>query len=873
MRKANGVTGQYRSVKTGSYSTVLSFRRRDVHVGRMCWRFSHRVVCVLPGPLLRKWHCTLNRSLMASHFKKRWFYSQGQMSSGEGNEDKLSSNHLVRNQTKQIFQPGLFHINMSLPEPIKQVNKVNATKTGGEQSRKRSYINYGMHLDPVIFRQLPQGWVLEKNGSKKEIFHPKLTPRHFYREADEYSETAVIYPQVARADMGEDIHTMNAKIFPDQFHLGTGTGKEDLKQLLESFLKCSDDVLLGLADDNRFADLTEFLGHQCSELGTNEFVKVLVLFARVQIRTSTLALRLFETECEKRYPDWNVHTSLLVCDAWRLIGLKVKSLNTKIFGQIESQSDKLTKYQVVQLMYLIGENGHCHRKLLDSLQQLVLENLDSLTLTQLGAVCQGFFKSKTNLKSSLVSGLAKRIHSEQFDSVHSFYLVGILKVLRQAYFGHRSLFGHISQEISPRLPEFPISAIMHVLLTFATLHIHHDRLLEAGSQVLFQRSQECRCKDVSKFLWSFATLNYHPEDSERFFTRLLERMVELLEEYEDFPVFLVSGLLSLAYLNIYPAELLNLVFSPMFLHKIEEYARRSHIDPVRDLFLLHSSVKIECPDYQGNRLSKDFFLRKPLSPKMFGSLQYELSRRPLLAEVSSSLASILGGEQYIKLGFTLPHMKSADIEIHLDSDNNPIAARKFINLAPSSSQLSREKVVPLDPSIINNLSGINIGRLRPPTGNRTASSTPTKIRIASEDEKPQDNREQDTADRRNWNSVESDIPSDGTLAVDRLVLDRAALFAQKKVHPDWSSRFDVPGPLSKDLQGNRLAILIWSRNHFHFNGKKLLGLHSMKKRQLMKLGYKTVDIPFFEWDKLTGSQEREDYIRQKVFPGKLDIKS
>ncbi|XP_038067981.1 FAST kinase domain-containing protein 5, mitochondrial-like [Patiria miniata] len=940
----------------------------------MSWRRPHHVVRLLRGPMcFSKPTFARSRTLSALHTRKSWFCSDTQHLVVATSDCRLTSSKLADSRREEQFQPGLFHVDISSFRTDEQGDNRNNANSNSEQFRKRSYINYGTHLDPVVFRQLGEGWVLGDDGARKEVFHPKLTPRLFYREADEYSDTAVISPQVAREEIGSESRSKQVGIFLEQFKLETGIGELDLRQLLETFLQCSDEFLLGLASDTRFIEFTEFLSQRCPQLPTDEFVKVLVLFARVQVRAKISAVPIFLSECESRFANWDVPTSLLVCDAWRLIGLKVKSLNTNIFSQIEPRADQLTKHQVVQLMYLIGENRFCQESLRDNLQDLVLKHLDSFTLTELGTVCQGFFKSKTNLKPSVVSALAMKIQSQPVDCIHSFYLVGMLKVFRQAYFGHRDLFNHVADSVSPHLHTYPITSIMHILLTYATLHIHNDALLGAGSHALLKRSHECRCKDLSKFLWSFATLNYHPENSEKFFKTMIGRLVELLDEFEDFPVFLVSGLLSLAYLNIYPAELLNLVFSRRFLLKIDEYAEQSNIDPMRDMFLLHCAVTIECPDYHGNQLGKNFFLRKPFSPRMFGSLPYELSRRPLLGQVASSVASVLGGEKYIKLGFTLPHMKTADIEIRLDPHNSPIPISDLRSSSTSSSQFLRDKVVHLDPSLITNLSGKNDGRLANPTGNRTASSDPTGNttassylngnrtassnptgnrtassnptvnktassnignrtassdptgnrtashnptgnrtasdnptgnktassnptgnknassyptgnRIASSNpagdrtasststgtriaDEPETTGEARMVESRHLNAREPQTPSDKTLAVDKLVFDRAALFARKNAASGWSSRFDVPEPLcTAHLGGNRIAVLVWSRNHFHFNGKKLLGLHSMKRRQLQKLGYKTVEIPFFEWDQLTGSEERENYIRLKLFP-------
>ncbi len=43
-----------------------------------------------------------------------------------------------------------------------------------------------------------------------------------------------------------------------------------------------------------------------------------------------------------------------------------------------------------------------------------------------------------------------------------------------------------------------------------------------------------------------------------------------------------------------------------------------------------------------------------------------------------------------------------------------------------------------------------------------------------------------------------------------------------------------------------------------------LGGTLMKRRHLELLGYTVVSLPFWEWDQLTGSDERKEYLRGKL---------
>ena len=548
----------------------------------MSWRHSKRIAVCMFFDLCPhvKLPIAKTRALPESYQRKP-FHSKRNILFEQNVAGISSKHHPIDNKSisadeKDTWSPksGLFNLDISASktEATKPRDIVgNSSSSNEPTARKHPYIHYGAHLDPVIFHQLSQACVSPRRDSReREIFHPKFIPRNFYREAAEYEDTAVVFPRVGNKEAVADAHLFQRKTetLLDQLLLLHDIEDQVMLNLLASLAGCGDEYLLRLVEDERFDKLTEHLGDICPHLQTDTFVKVLTLFARTQIRTSNPVLVIFETECEKRYVEWNINTMLLVCDAWRLIGLPVRLFNSRIFDQIERRWQQLTKHQAIQLVYLIGENRHAKTSLLNSLQDLVLKNIATLSLMELGAVCQGFFKSRTNLKPALISALSGRVQSEPLDRIHSFYLVGIMKVFRQAYFGHKDLFNHIGNSVSLRLGTFPIKSVMHVILTYATLHIHHKQLLEAGARELMLRSQECRCKDLSKLLWSFATLNHQPEDSERFFRTLTSRMVQLLDEFEHFPVFLVSGLLSLAYFNRYNVELLNVVFSPRCTLKI-----------------------------------------------------------------------------------------------------------------------------------------------------------------------------------------------------------------------------------------------------------------------------------------------------------------
>nr|XP_020668425.1 FAST kinase domain-containing protein 3, mitochondrial [Pogona vitticeps] len=64
----------------------------------------------------------------------------------------------------------------------------------------------------------------------------------------------------------------------------------------------------------------------------------------------------------------------------------------------------------------------------------------------------------------------------------------------------------------------------------------------------------------------------------------------------------------------------------------------------------------------------------------------------------------------------------------------------------------------------------------------------------------------------------------------------------------------------------RIALCIDDQERFCFNSHHLLGREAVKQRHLQLLGYKVVQIPFFEFEPLNCRKEVLEYLHKKLFP-------
>jgi len=80
----------------------------------------------------------------------------------------------------------------------------------------------------------------------------------------------------------------------------------------------------------------------------------------------------------------------------------------------------------------------------------------------------------------------------------------------------------------------------------------------------------------------------------------------------------------------------------------------------------------------------------------------------------------------------------------------------------------------------------------------------------------------------------------------------------------------LSGPLA-DEEGNvptgadrPTAIEVDGPSHFYANSQRYTAYTKLKHRLLTRMGYKVLHVPYFEWRKLRGAKEREEYMKAKL---------
>ncbi|NXA31285.1 FAKD5 protein, partial [Eudromia elegans] len=681
-------------------------------------------------------------------------------------------------------------------------------------------------LKPLLEQDISAQAKEEAEKERAEMHDSKEDPRMFQKGRPEYRSLSYNKFELTEALPAEEgdaiLHRISAR--------EDGESPETIAGYFRRLSRLPVEQHAMLRSDPRFSSLCHGAAQSLPSFSTLQLIEILKALVRVAAPATHPTLRAYESEFCRRAWDMDVEQLLLVADCWRCLERSVPSYLSILFSFANMHWKDLTLPQVVQLIYIIGEGRKSPADLVQKLESLILKYLDSFTLEEVGAVCLGLFKSVSGISDHVMKKIADRVALEMED-MSSYALVNVLKMLRYSRMDHLPLLKQLGKVIPPRIPTINIQGIMHVALTCSSLHYYDEDILAAVAESLPSKVTYCRSKDAAKFLWSFGCLDYEPPNEEQFYSSLIEQMHRKLHEFEKFPEHLLTGLLGLAFVQRFPVELIDFALSDEFVQK----TRESKYELGKDLLTLGKSVEIECPGYKGRRLSPQ--LSKEITEMVLNFAEVEIYVRPEIMEAVSLLESMLGGPEYVKSHMLLPHTRSSDLEVHLAPEGHPIP----FNLKGAAAHKHLKDVgVDLTDDLLAQL-------IKGKRGSRAPAEAGDEAKAGGL-ERVEATRAPCTAGR-----------ADGASGLGGRL--KALPQSQRSLEPPFS-----PAP-ARQRGEVKLAIQVSNRNHYCYCSKRLLGLHSLKRRQLRQLGYVVVELPFWEWFPLLKRtrSEKLSYLHYKVF--------
>ncbi|XP_029449572.1 FAST kinase domain-containing protein 5, mitochondrial [Rhinatrema bivittatum] len=675
----------------------------------------------------------------------------------------------------------------------------------------------------------------EVQESDVEAYNTKEDPRAFQNLRPEYRSLCVGSSEGLRNLSVEEGDLILHKVAVLKSSLMTET-------ITDFFFKLSClpvEQLVAVRSNTRFSMLCRYSLENLHLFSVVQLINILKAFVHIGIPPAHSMLNVYEVEFCRRVWDMNLDQLLLVADLWRFLGRSVPRYLEIFFSFVQLRWKDLTLPQLVQLTYIVGEGRKGPQELMQKLEPLVLKYLDFMKLDEIGAICLGFFKSSNGLSEHIMRKIGDKVSAE-VGEVSDYALVNVLKMFRYTHVAHLQFLKRLADVVPQRIPTVGVQGIMHIALACAALHYFDERLMNAIAAEVPARVTYCRSKDIAKFLWTFGSLNYEPPNAEEFYSSLVNEIRKRLPEFERFPEHFLTSLLALAFAQRFPTDLIDFALSDGF---VQLATCGSMFELKKDLFTLDGSVEIECPNYKGSRLKPQ--LQQEVTEMLWNFASQDICIKPEVLEAVTLLETILGGPHYIKNHMILPHTRSNDLEVHLNINGKPVPFNKEVTAAA----LSDRKLKASGVHITDDLMGQLLKGKHRPDINVDCKGLKLESKVMEQKEMGLGAR---------LSGFDRSLFSEGVPLTDNLlnVLTKSKTCDEETVPQ-----------LKEDTHILKLAIQVSHRNHYCYASKQLLGLHNLKRRQLCRLGYTVVELPFWEWFPLLRRTRSEKlaYLHHKVF--------
>lgn len=578
--------------------------------------------------------------------------------------------------------------------------------------------------------------------------------------------------------------------------------------------------------DQRFVMLLRYSVENLQQFTLFQLLELLQAFVWLEIPSTHSVLAVFEAELCRRADQMTLHQLLFAADLWRCIGKQVPRFLKHLYASVPLYLGQIRIPELVHLLYIMGEGRHCTTELVHPLEQLLLRHLHELQSEEVGTVCLGLFKSQTSLSEGAVTRILDQAHFFVED-MSDFGLVNVMKYLRFSYLYHKGWLEAMGQEVPRRAHSMGVKGLMHVALACSALHYRNDNILMGIAERVPSLVPHCRSKDSCKLLWAFGNLGFNSVKSPGLYTSLTEGLRQRKAEFYRYPEHLLTGLLGLAFVSEFPEDLVAIALSPEF---VKFALKTTQLELKKDLYTLDGAVRLELPQWTGPRLSSE--LKEEVVEMLWNFAQSDLCQKAEVLEAESCLKDLLGGEEFVCKRMILPHTRSIDLEVHLDSAGQPTKIMPPCPTAsPKNSSPKKQSLYGWDKTNMGVTLTDNLLAQLMNTKSTKPSVQPASIQIVE--------------------------PDDGEKMFDTgLILTHEIT--------DMLIKSSV---CQETKEPEKLAIQVSSRNHYCYHSEQLLGLHAMKRRHLKLAGYKVVELHHQEWFPLLRKSRTEKlaFLHCKIF--------
>ncbi|XP_016359931.1 FAST kinase domain-containing protein 3 isoform X2 [Sinocyclocheilus anshuiensis] len=288
----------------------------------------------------------------------------------------------------------------------------------------------------------------------------------------------------------------------------------------------------------------------------------------------------------------------------------------------------------------LGEDG-CYLELLNEINAQALQLVQQMGPGAISEILGALFKLRHKEALPLVIALCKQAvhHVQNFADPE---LIVVLSALM--HYGHSDHF--LVEALERHVPKVAFTAhaetVTKVMQFFRRWRILSPPVFNTVAESFVYRAEEYSTWQVSQQIAALGVLGYLPPDAGRLFRKR------------------------------YPLNFVSKVFSPYFMQQLQG-EEGSGIDHrvLAQLTQLYMTVKLECPFYDGPRLSPKFQVKSFLASGQ--SLETPVEPHFYNA-VKSALVDLLGAQSYFASRVLTPYCYTLDIEIKLDEEGYVLPA-------------------------------------------------------------------------------------------------------------------------------------------------------------------------------------------------------
>ncbi|XP_006832167.1 PREDICTED: protein TBRG4 isoform X1 [Chrysochloris asiatica] len=435
-----------------------------------------------------------------------------------------------------------------------------------------------------------------------------------------------------------------------------------------------------VTQDGRFLQLLNLVSSQISSVWHGTLVKLL---------RSLYSLALPKTSKELQSVEQEVR--------WRMRRLKYKQLaflaETSTAYMQEWDSQELLAELIVHLerrwaeiedgrtvVAIMMKMGHLSEPLMNRLEDKCLELMEQL--------------GPDDLRKVLLTLAAQNRRSVPLLRAVSYHLVqkpltltkGVLMDMAYAYgklnFHQAQVFQRLAADLLPHVPNLTPSEVAHCSKSLAFLKWLNLPLFEAFSQHVLNKSQDITLPHLCNVVQAFAHLNFHPEEEDRFFSLVHEKLASGLANLS--PALQVDVVWALCVLGQVQEAELRAVLHPSFHAQFLGCVSPKEKNTFQKLLHINTTAHLEHPEYTGPLLPALTSVPGPTAP--------DKKVTPLQKELQGTLKELLGSADKGCFAVTTQYGWALDAEVLLDTEGQFLPLRDFV--APHLAQPAGSQSLP-----------------------------------------------------------------------------------------------------------------------------------------------------------------------------------